>query len=76
MGVLFDYRNTRAQLAADNGQKEMLEYTIVHELAHLRESNHTAAFWNFVANFDPEYREHAEWLSENGTELVFSANDI
>jgi predicted metal-dependent hydrolase len=55
---------------------EVLEYIVVHELAHLRESNHTDAFWSLVAEHDPEYEAHARWLEEHSTQLIFSPDDI
>jgi len=55
---------------------EIVEYIVIHELAHLRESNHTDAFWSLVAEHDPEYEVHAQWLEENGTQLVFSREDL
>lgn len=55
---------------------EIVEYIIIHELAHLRESAHNDAFWSLVSEHDPEYIRHAEWLEENGTQLVFSEEDI
>lgn len=55
---------------------EILEYVVVHELAHLEEANHTDAFWSLVGEFDPDYRDHAEWLERNSTELIFSEEDL
>ncbi|MDR5674648.1 SprT family zinc-dependent metalloprotease [Halalkaliarchaeum sp. AArc-GB] len=54
----------------------VVDYVIVHELAHLRESNHTAEFWSLVAEYDPEYEAHARWLEENSTQLIFSKTDL
>jgi len=51
-------------------------YIIVHELAHLREQNHTDEFWRLVAEFDADYEEHAQWLQENSTQLIFSEADL
>lgn len=55
---------------------EIVDYIIIHELAHLRESNHTDAFWSLVAAHDPDYEEHARWLEENSTKLIFSKEDL
>jgi predicted metal-dependent hydrolase len=55
---------------------EVIDYIIIHELAHLRESNHTQAFWDLVAEYDPDYPEHAQWLDKNSTQLIFSKNDL
>ena len=55
---------------------DVVEYILVHELAHLREQNHTEKFWSVVAEHDPEYEGHAEWLRNRGIQLVFSEDDI
>ncbi len=55
---------------------EILDYVVVHELAHLREANHSAEFWALVAEHDPEYEAHSEWLTENSARLVFSKADL
>jgi predicted metal-dependent hydrolase len=55
---------------------EILNYIVVHEVAHLRESNHTGAFWSLVAEHDPDYEAHAEWLETNSTQLIFSEADL
>ena len=44
----------------------IIDYIVVHELAHLRYMNHTKAFWNQVDKVLPEYLERKEWLRVNG----------
>ena len=44
----------------------VLDYIIVHELAHLIHANHTVAFWNEVDKVMPDYGERKEWLRVNG----------
>lgn len=44
----------------------VMDYVIVHELAHRKEMNHSAAFWHVVENYMPDYRERLQWLRENG----------
>jgi len=55
---------------------EIVEYVVVHELAHLRESNHGEEFWSLVAEYDPEYESHSAWLTENSTQLIFTEDDL
>lgn len=42
--------------------KEIIEYVMVHELAHTQEKNHSKKFWNCVGGILPEYEERKEWL--------------
>lgn len=47
----------------------VIEYLIVHELTHLRISNHSDDFWNAVSIQVPRYVEAKEWLRNNGNTL-------
>lgn len=44
----------------------VVDYLIVHELCHLRVPNHSAAFWQLVADAVPAYKDHRKWLRVNG----------
>ena len=48
---------------------EVLDYVVVHELCHLCEMNHSAAFWGLVEQIMPDYRERMKWLKQNGNTL-------
>lgn len=48
---------------------EVLDYVAAHEVAHLREMNHSRAFWRLVEGLCPEHRRHRLWLRENGADL-------
>jgi hypothetical protein len=48
---------------------EVLEYVVVHELCHLREPNHSQAFWRVLDAARPGWQEQARWLREHGQEL-------
>jgi predicted metal-dependent hydrolase len=55
---------------------DIIDYVLVHELAHLQESGHGEAFWSLVAEHDPDYERHAQWLEEHSTRLIFSKEDL
>ena len=41
---------------------ELIDYVIAHEVAHLKELNHSAEFWSTVGELMPGYREARERL--------------
>lgn len=43
---------------------EVVDYVVVHELAHLLEMNHGDKFWAHVAGVLPDYRERRQRLKE------------
>ncbi len=45
----------------------LVEYIIVHELVHLKEPQHNAAFWRYVERVLPDYHERKRLLAERGT---------
>lgn len=49
---------------------EVIDYIVVHEMAHMEVPNHSASFWDKVASIMPEYRVHKKWLRENGCLLT------
>jgi hypothetical protein len=44
----------------------VIDYVIVHELAHLMESNHTPKFWNIVLTQVATMEKARTWLREHG----------
>lgn len=49
----------------------VIEYLVVHEMAHLTWKNHGPRFWNKVKTSYPEYLIGYNWLKENGRFLSF-----
>jgi len=43
------------------------DYIIHHELAHLREMNHSARFWTRVEEMFPEWRQAERWIKRNSS---------
>jgi len=57
----------------------LIDYILVHELAHLREANHGPSFWSTVARLMPGYASHktaldtigkAIWLGDNACDVA------
>jgi predicted metal-dependent hydrolase len=45
---------------------EIIDYVVVHELAHIHYKSHGADFWGLVAKFYPNHRKARRWLKDNG----------
>lgn len=48
----------------------VLDYVVIHELAHTKEKNHSSDFWSLVRLYTPAYRQHRKWLNENNGRMV------
>ena len=49
---------------------EVFEYVVIHELCHIEQRNHSAAFWALVARHCPDYKQRRLWLKQNGASLM------
>lgn len=43
----------------------VIDYVVVHELAHIVERNHSARFWEKVKAIFPDYKNRQKWLKDN-----------
>ncbi|MCA3834021.1 MAG: M48 family metallopeptidase, partial [Burkholderia sp.] len=48
----------------------IIDYVVAHELSHLREMNHSPAFWQTVESIFPEFREARHTLKHHPPELL------
>lgn len=92
MGVSHDrleIRNQRTRWASCSPQEtlsfnwrlvmappEVVDYIVVHELAHLDERKHTDRFWELVQAQVPGYQRHSRWLTQNSARLIFDDSDL
>jgi len=51
--------------------REVVDYVVVHELAHITEKNHSPRFWKKVESILPNYKVHEKWLKDHGKTLTF-----
>ncbi|QGU00341.1 hypothetical protein SYNTR_1747 [Candidatus Syntrophocurvum alkaliphilum] len=47
----------------------VIDYIVVHEMAHLVHLNHSKEFWNLVESILPDYKERRKWLRNNGVRM-------
>ncbi len=47
----------------------VLDYLAAHEVAHLREMNHSEKFWELVEEMCPGMQEQKNWLRRHGPAL-------
>ena len=52
--------SVRLLFAPDN----VIDYVLIHELAHLVHANHSQRFWTVVEKIMPDYRQHEKHLEE------------
>ena len=45
---------------------DIIDYVVIHELVHLRQHNHSRAFWKELAEIMPDYAARRGWLTKNG----------
>ena len=56
--------NRQAPLRLLLNPSEAVDYVVVHELAHIKEKNHSARFYALVERYMPDYREREKLLKK------------
>ncbi len=49
---------------------DVIDYVVVHELAHIKEHNHSAKFWAVVADILPDYKQRQSKLKQLQKRLI------
>lgn len=47
----------------------IIDYLVVHELAHIKHHNHSSRFWRLVESLVPNYKACKQWLNKQGRTL-------
>jgi predicted metal-dependent hydrolase len=48
----------------------VIDYVVIHELAHLLVKNHSSHFWKKVEEMMPDYKVYRKWLRDNESNLA------
>ena len=48
---------------------ELVDYIIIHELAHTKQMNHSSTFWELVEQADPKYKLHRNSLKSQNPSI-------
>ena len=50
--------------------QDVIDYVIIHELAHIKHLNHSRAYWQEVIAIMPDFKARKRWLFRNGHRLI------
>lgn len=64
-------RNLNFSLRLLLAPEDVIDYVIIHELAHLIEMNHSDRFWRIVEGIMPDYKQKEKFLKEHSSTLDF-----
>ena len=54
---------------------KILEYVVAHEIAHLKEMNHSASFWHVVDELVYDAKISRKWLKNEGQDLMLITHE-
>lgn len=81
-GLSFRYQKTRWGSCSSRGHisfnckvvfapESVIDYLVIHELAHLVHADHSKKFWELVAKHDSSWRQHRRWLRDHQNEIEY-----
>jgi hypothetical protein len=54
--------------------EKIIDYVIIHELAHFKHMDHSRKFWDYLAKYCPKWREYRKWLLDHEDDLKARAS--
>lgn len=54
----------------------VIDYVVIHELAHLKQMDHSKRFWRLVLEYCPDGERHRKWLRAHGDWLAKSPSPV
>ncbi len=49
---------------------QVIDYVVIHELAHIRHHDHSERFWRLVEAYMPTYKQHVRFLKKQVLDLI------
>ena len=50
--------------------ESVIDYVLIHELAHIKVPNHSKKFWDLIKRKNPDYCKNKKWLKDNGSSFI------
>ena len=69
-GSCSEKKNLNFNLSLIKNPPFIIDYVMDHEVSHLKEMNHSPAFWEVVESIYPRYKEAKMWLKKDGRNLI------
>lgn len=67
-------KNLNFNLLLAAAPADVIDYVVIHELAHILVMDHSKRFWKTVETFDPDFKSHKTWLEDHS--LVIGIEDL
>lgn len=58
-------KNLNFNLLLAAAPADVIDYVVIHELAHILVMDHSKKFWKTVETFDPDFKSHKTWLEDH-----------
>lgn len=69
-GICYSSNNITFNYKIIAAEDKIIDYLVVHELAHIKHHNHSREYWKFVENYIPECKELRKILKRDGNKYI------